>query len=173
MKEILKTIPNQEDEKTLELFKKFDALNKQDFLTKAQLIDILKWKSPRPLKHYIANSETEVKEITTHAFASKSETLKIHILTALKGVSIPAASAILMFYNPSIYPVIDIRVWQQLYKAKLVNTNPKGQDFKLEEWEIFLSVIRSLAKELNLTARQVEKRIFDLDVDTREGKLYK
>lgn len=172
MKKILTTIPDYEDKKTIELFKQFKSLGKQDFLTKEQLIEILKWKSPRPLKHYLANSEKAVKEITALAFATKDDTMKVHILTALTGVNLPAASAILMFYNPTKFPVIDIRVWQQLHKAKLVDTNPKGQGFKLQEYETYLTVIRSLAKDLKLTARQVEKRLFDLDKNTRKGKLY-
>ena len=172
MRKILTTIPDNEDKKTIELFEKFEVLNEQGFLTKTQLLEILKWKSPRPLKHYLANNEKAVKEITTLAFATQNDTMKIHILTALNGVNLPAASAILMFYNPSKFPVIDIRVWQQLYKANLVETNPKGLSFKLQEWETYLAVIRSLAKDLKLTARQVEKRIFDLDKNTRKGKLY-
>lgn len=173
MREILTTIPDNEDIKTIELFKKFNSLSKQECLTKAQLLEILKWKSPRPLIHYLANSEKAVKDITALAFATKDDKMKVHILTALTGVNLPAASAILMFYNPNKYPVIDIRVWQQLYKAKLVDTNPKGQGFKLYEWEIYLNVIRSLANDLKLTARQVEKRLFDHDKNTRKGTLYR
>jgi thermostable 8-oxoguanine DNA glycosylase len=172
MREILTTIPDYEDKRTIELLRQFKSLGKQDFLTKAQLLEILTWKSPRPLKRYLANSEKDVKEITALAFSTKDDKMKAHILTALTGVNLPAASAILMFYNPTKFPVIDIRVWQQLHKAKLVDTNPKGQGFKLQEWEKYLTVIRSLAKELKLTARQVEKRLFDLDKNTRKGKLY-
>lgn len=77
-----------------------------------------------------------------------------------------------MFYNPSKYAVIDIRVWQQLYNNKYVSTNPNGQGFSLEEWVEYLRVIRSIAKELKLTVRKVEKRLFDLDKVTRKGNLY-
>ena len=172
MRNILTTIQDYEDKKTIELFKQFKSIDKQNYLTKAQLIEILKWKSPRPLKHYLSNSENDVKKITALAFSTKDDEMKVHVLTALSGVNIPAASAILMFYNPKKFPVIDIRVWQQLHKAKLVDTNPKGQGFKLQEWRIYLNVIRGLAKDLKLTARQIEKRLFDLDKNTRKGKLY-
>jgi hypothetical protein len=90
----------------------------------------------------------------------------------LSGVNYPAASAILMFYDKTKYPVLDIRVWQQLHKAKLVTSNSTGQTFTLKQWDNYLLVIRKLAKDLNLTARQVEKRIFDHDRKTRPGKLY-
>ena len=172
MRNILTTIPDYEDKKTIELFKKFKSLDKQDFLTKEQLLEILKWKSPRPLRHYQANSEKAVNEITALAFATKNDDLKIHILTALTGVNYPAASAILMFYDKTKFPVLDIRVWQQLYKAKLVDSNARGQNFTLQQCSSYLKVIRSLAKELELTARQVEKRLFDHDKKTRPDKLY-
>ena len=171
MKHLL-SVPDCEDEKTLELFRKFAAMKRQGYLTKSQLIEILKWKSPRPLRFYEVNSETEVREITRLAFATRNDRLKVHILTALKGVNIPAASAILMFYDRKKFPVIDIRVWQQLHKAKLVKTNQKGKGFKLAEWEIYLNVIRNIGTKNNLTARQVEKRIFDIDRQTRKGNLY-
>ena len=171
MKHLL-SVPDYEDEKTLELFRKFADVKRQGYLTKPQLIEILKWKSPRLLRFYQVNTETEVKKITTLAFATRNDSLRVHILTALKGVNIPAASAILMFYDRKIFPVIDIRVWQQLHKAKLVKTNQMGKSFKLAEWEIYLNVIRNIGAKNNLTARQVEKRIFDIDRKTRKGNLY-
>lgn len=142
-------------------------------MTKEQLLKILNWKSPRPLNHYKANTESKIKEIIKLAFSTENDTLKIHILTALKGVSFPAASAILMFYNPTKYPVIDIRVWKQLYYAKLVDTNARGQNFSLKECEKYFQVVRQLAAELNITARQVEKRLFDYDRANQIGNLYR
>lgn len=173
MKQIISTIDYVEDKKTLELLEQFTQLNQQDFLNKEQLLKILKWKSPRPLNHYLLNSEEEIKEITTVAFSLTNDRLKIHTLTALKGVGYPAASAILMFYNPILYPVLDIRVWRQLYNSKLLDSNSRGQNFTLAQWEKYLYVIRELASELNLSARQVEKRLFDYDRKNQVGKLYK
>lgn len=169
---LLKSLPDTDDERTYELYKQFRHLKKQGYLTKKELIDILRWKSPRPLKHYESNEEKMVREITKLAFAAKNDVLKLHILTALNGVNYPAASAILMFYDPKKYPVLDIRVWKQLYAAKLVTTNPRGQNFSLKQCSEFLTVIRKLARELNLTARQVEKRLFDYDRSTQRGRLY-
>jgi thermostable 8-oxoguanine DNA glycosylase len=162
-----------ENSKTLELLKISKIIYKQGYLTKDQTIRILKWKSPRPLRFYEQNSETEIETITKLAFQQSDDKLKIHILTALKGVNYPSASAILMFYESENYPVLDIRVWKQLHKNNLVTTNPNGQSFTLEQWATYLKVIRSLAKENNLTSRQVEKRLFDFDKSTQIGNLYK
>jgi len=161
-----------EDSKTLELLNLSKLIKEQGYLTKEQTIKILKWKSPRPLRFYEQNSDIEIKTITKLAFQQNNDSLKIHILTALKGVNYPSASAILMFYEPKNYPVLDIRVWKQLYKNKLVTTNSKGQNFTLEQWSNYLKIIRSLAKENNLTSRQVEKRLFDYDKSTQIGNLY-
>lgn len=172
MKKLLTSIKDFEDEKTNELFRQFKSLKQQDFLTKEQLLKILRWKSPRPLRHYEANSEKAVKEITSLAFTTQNDSLKIHILTALNGVNYPAASAILMFYDRTKYPVLDIRVWRQLYEAKLVDTNSRGQNFTLNQCEKYFQVIRQLANDLNITARQVEKRLFDFDKKNQIGNLY-
>lgn len=170
--EILK-IDYFEDEKTLNLFQETSSMKNNGFATKEQIIKILKWKSPRPLNYYKSNSEKEIIEITKLAFSVENEQLKFHILTALKGVNFPSASAILMFYDRENYPVLDIRVWQQLYNFGLVSENPKGQNFSLNQIEIFLKVIRNLSNNLSLDARNIEKRIFDFDKKIREGKLYK
>lgn len=172
MIKIIKTIKDHEDKTTLRLFKDLEHIHKQGYLAKEQLVKILRWKSPRPLKHYESNTETEIQEITKQSFETKNEKIRIHILTALNGVNYPGASAILMFYDRVNYPVIDIRVWQQLYNAQMVNSNPKGQNFSLDQWINYISIIRKIANNLGISARQVEKRIFDYDRQTRKTKLY-
>ena len=117
---------------------------------------ILKWESHRPTKHYDKNSKEDFEIITKNAFQQNDEKIKIHILTALTGVNYPAASAILMFYDPTQYPVIDIRVWKQLFKYGLLTENSKGHSFTLYQWDTYLNVIRQIAKELFITPRQVE-----------------
>lgn len=169
---IINQTTNFENEKTNKLFKLTGVIKSQGFLNKNQAIKILKWKSPRPLRFYEQNSEEEIVAITRLALKQKDDNLKIHILTALKGVNYPSASAILMFYEPLYYPVIDIRVWKQLYKNNLVFENPRGQNFSLSQWSKYLDVIRKIGHHYNLTARQVEKRLFDFDKLTQSGNLY-
>ncbi len=171
LNKIIAETPIFEDSKTLELFVYFDSLKSQGFLTKEQCLKILKWKSPRPLKHYNKNSNEDFIKITKLAFQQEDEKLKIHILTALIGVKYPSASAILMFIDQN-YPVLDIRVWKQLYNLDYVNSNPNGQNFTLEEWNIYLKVIRNIATKYNTTARQIEKQLFDFDKSTQIGNLY-
>jgi thermostable 8-oxoguanine DNA glycosylase len=167
---IIETTSYKEDDKTLNLFK----FVKQDevLLNKSTLLKILKWKSPRPLRFYNENEEEYIKNITQLAFQQEDDKVKIHILTALKGVNYPSASAILMFKNPEYFPVLDIRVWKQLYKNKLVSVNPRGIGFTLDQWALYINIIRSIANKHNISARVVEKKLFDYDKQTQEGNLY-
>jgi len=170
--QVLKNTEDYDDPSTHALYVEFKSLIKRKYLTRKELLKILKWKSPRPLRHYEKNTEKQVRLITTIAFSQKSDTIKMHILTALYGVNYPAASAILMFRNPKKYPVLDIRVWQQLHRAGYVKGNPRGQNFTLQQCDDYFSAIRKLARSTGMTARQVEKRLFDYDRKTRKGKLY-
>ena len=169
---IISEIPDTSDNKTEEIFSLSHSINENGFLTKELGMKILHWKSPRPFKHYDKNTKDDFETITKYALMQEDEKIKIHILTALNGVNYPSASAILMFSNPSKYPVIDIRVWRQLYKNEFVTENPRGQNFTLTQWSKYLDVIRNISDKLNITPRQVEKRLFDYDKSTQIGTLY-
>jgi hypothetical protein len=170
---IISITPDTTDSKTEMIFGVTSIIKGKGCMSKELGLQILKWKSPRPTKHYDKNSNEDFEIITRAAFQQNNEKLKIHILTALSGVNYPAASAILMFYDPTQYPVIDIRVWKQLYKYKLLVENPNGQGFTLIQWDCYLDVVRQIASELSLTPRQVEKRLFDHDKNNQIGTLYK
>ncbi len=163
---------DSEDEKTKALFKMSKNIFDKRFLNKEELIKILRWKSPRPSKLYNQNEENDILHITKLALSQKDDALNIYILSALKGVSYPSASAILMFYNPDKFPVLDTRVWKQLYKCNLVNENPRGMNFTLNQWRKYLEVIRGLSVQYNLSTRQIEKRIFDYDKLNQKDTLY-
>jgi len=170
--QIISEIPDTSDSKTEEIFNLTSPIKANGFLTKEIGMKILHWKSPRPLKHYDKNTNNDFEIITRNALLQEDEKLKIHLLTALNGVNYPSASAILMFCDPTKYPVIDIRVWKQLHKNQFVIENPKGQNFNLKQWAKYLEVIREISQKLDITPRQVEKRLFDYDKSTQIGTLY-
>ena len=100
--------------------------------SKSDLRAIARWKSPRIIRHIERNSPSLIKSISTKAFRTKSERAKLPLLMELKGVSVPMASAILMFRNPKRYPVIDIRAWQVLHQMNAVSKNAGGNRFQLQ-----------------------------------------
>lgn len=80
IEQIIKSIPDTEDKTTAEIFLSMSQVRKRGYLTKNELVEILRWKSPRPLRHYQLNEEKDIKEITQLAFATKNDCLRIHIL---------------------------------------------------------------------------------------------
>ena len=146
---------------------------KRGYLTKSQLVEVCRWKSPRAIKHIRRNREKTIKRITKAAFNIRSERKKLELLTRLNGVSIPMASSILMLTNPRRYGVIDIRVWQLLYKMGTMTINPDGVGFDFKQWYRFLIIIRHFAKKYKVGARDIERTLFNVHRLYQKGTLYK
>lgn len=173
MKSLLnRFMDNNECSHTNYLFGYLEYAKKRMWLKKAELLAICNWKSPRSLHHIDENKEVDVRGITFKAFDTKDEMDKIKILTTLKGVSIPMASAILMFMSPSKYPVIDIRVWEILLELRLVDGNRTGKSLNKNNWIDYLGVVRKYARENRVTARKIERAIFLAHKVHQEGLLY-
>ncbi len=96
----------------------------------------------------------------------------MHALLSLRGVSVPMASSILMLLHPRRYGAIDIRVWQLLEKGGYVSGNPAGVGLRIGQWLQFLALVRDLARALRVSARAVERSLFDLHRERQRGTLY-
>jgi hypothetical protein len=126
----------------------------------------------RAIQHIRANTAKQIRAATSTALNTRSEMQRLRALTALKGVSIPMASAILMLLNPKRYGVIDIRVWQLLYQIGAVTKNPHGTGFDFRNWYQFLMIIRYFARKFDVTARDVERSLFLAHKEYQAGLLY-
>ncbi len=129
------------------------------------------WKSPRPRHLYQMNSSAVIRRVSIKVFAAKCERRRIELLTSLKGVGVPTASAILTLTDPQDYGVINIRVWQLLYQYGAVATRPSGVGFSCENWLEFLERLRYWARKFNVTVRDVERALFEHHRDNQEGTL--
>lgn len=154
-----------------QLFKKGVEIKERGYLTKTEFLNICLWKSRRPKKRYNLNEEEDIIEITQLALLEKDEIKKIKLLTSLKGVLIPTASAILSIVNPEDYPIIDKRCVESLNDLKII----KWEIINEKNWLIYLDIIRNLGKEVNLTCREVEKGLFAynrIKLDSEYKNLY-
>lgn len=97
----------------------------------------------------------------------------MNLLRTLHGVSVPMASAILTLVDPSRYGVLDIRVWQLLFAMDSVSTNPRGVGFTFKNWHDYLRRLRDHAREMGVSARTVERTLFEYHRKVQQGKLYK
>lgn len=154
------------------LFDSMGDVKKRGYLTKEEFLKIAMWKSPRPKKHYISNSEEKITEVSKRALLCSSEEEKIEILEELNGVSIAVASAFLTVIDPDNYGIIDIRVWQLLYLYGEVNDKPSGQGFNIKNWISYITILRKYAQDFNLKVRDVERTLFFYHKKIQNGLLY-
>jgi hypothetical protein len=161
-----------EDTETSSLIKRIKAARRRGYLTKPELVKVCRWKSARAIRHIRRNSAGAVAKATRAAFGTRSEEQKLAHLTSLHGVSTPMASAILMLADPSRYGVIDIRVWQLLFRMGAVSTNADGVGFSFKEWYRFLMIIRYFAGKYRVKARDVERTLFNVHTQSQAGLLY-
>ncbi len=165
---------NLDTPETAEAKKLFNLLHDvktKGFLSQNQFYNVAMWKSPRPKKNYLRNPEQTIIEISKSALVSDEKT-KIKLLTELKGVSIAVASALLTIIDPENYGIIDIRVWQLLHLYDEVKTKPSGQGFNLNDYILYLTILREYAREFNLNVRDIERILFFHHRKIQVGNLY-
>src|SRR6185436_12784195 len=104
--------------------------------------------------------------------ATRSERDRMELLTRLKGVGVPMASAILTLLDPRRYGVLDIRAWQLLFAIRSVSANQRGQGFTIPQWEQYLTALRHHARHLRTTPRAIEYTLFLVHRKFQQGLLY-
>jgi len=169
---IVDHLSTYEEENTLELIREFRMVKKRGYLTKSELEHVCYWKSERAIWLIRENSPYLIRKRTGDTFATRSERKKLDLLTSLKGVSVPMASAVLMLHNPKKYGVIDTRAWELLYTLGTVKTNSRGAGFRFNEWYRYLVIIRYFANKLHVNARDIERTLFKVHKAYQEGTLY-
>jgi hypothetical protein len=163
----------EEEPPTSEIIKRLQHVKSDRELSRGEFIDICRWKSPRSIRRCERNSASTIARITRKVFATRSEKMKIDLLTSLQGVSVPTASAILTLTDPLKYGVIDIRVWQLLYALQSVKKNAGGQGFTFTHWYHYLQILRHHARSLRVPVRLVELTLFKFHQEHQRGILYK
>jgi hypothetical protein len=164
---------SEESRDTEELIRGLRHVKSEKELTRGEFLAICRWKSPRTIAHCKRNSTESIASISRKVFSTRGEKKRIELLTSLYGVSIPTASAILTLTNPARYGVIDIRVWQVMYRLGSVNQNARGQRFSFEQWYRYLTILREQARRLRKPVRLIELTLFKFHQRHQRGTLYK
>jgi hypothetical protein len=92
-----------------------------------------------------------------------------------------ATDALIVLYNdaeaiqssPRAWLKGVIHLWQVLYGIGTVTKKPGGVNFTFANWYQFLMVVRYVAKQLGVKARDVERAPFVAHKDHQKGKLYR
>jgi hypothetical protein len=163
---------SEESDETLALMGRLRAARRRGWLTRAEFLAMCRWKSPRATRHYRLNPPGAVRAASRAALATQSERRRLELLTTLRGVNVPVASAILTLLYPRRYGVLDIRAWQLLHALGVVASRPDGRGFTFAHWREYLAALRSEARALGVSARAVEYTLFCCHRKFQAGRLY-
>jgi hypothetical protein len=162
----------QEHPATAALMRDLAGVRARGAFTRAEFRRMCRWKSPRARLLWEANSAARVTAVSRAVLATRSERRRMELLTGLRGVGVPMASAILTLIDPRRYGVLDIRAWQLLFAIRSVAVNRRGQGFTLAQWEQYLAALRHHARRLGVTARTIEYTLFECHRRFQRGTLY-
>jgi hypothetical protein len=162
----------EEHPATAALIRDLAGVRARGSFTRGEFTRMCRWKSPRARLLWEANSPARIRAVSRAVLATRDERRRMELLTSLRGVGVPIASAILTLTDPRRYGVLDIRAWQFLFATRSVTTNARGQGFTLEQWEQYLSALRHHAHRLRVTARTIEYTLFQAHRTRQRGTLY-
>ena len=143
-------------------------INKNKFLSKEDLILIIKWKFQGNLSgrqkiilNIIKNEEAFLIEgLSTLAFKSEKDEIRLKLLSCIKGVGNALSSVILAFYDPYKYGVLDIHVWREMFGKE-----PKDIFSNQKRAINFFNELRKISKKIGLPCREIEKALFKKNFD--------
>jgi hypothetical protein len=162
----------EEDAATAALTRRLAHVRRVGRFTRGEFVAMCRWKSPRARRHYERNTAGVIRRASAGALAARSERERLERLTALHGVSVATASAILTLVDPRRYGVLDIRCWQLLFGLRSVAGNPRGRAFTAAQWEEYLTRLRGHADALGVSARMIEYTLFHCHRKLQRGRLY-
>jgi hypothetical protein len=134
------------------------TLNGKTFLTKEDLLKIVKWKmarlwAKRHLKEIEKNLDSKIIEVTGKALKVSDDKSRIELLTEIHQVGVPLASTILSMLDPKKYAVVDINGWYALY-------GKEKKSFSANDFAVYNAKVRELCSRCSMTAREIDKALF-------------
>jgi hypothetical protein len=122
-------------------------------LTAQELRTIARWKTPRSAPRVARNSDDFVRALTAVMLSTKSERLRVEVLTLLQGVNWPTASVILHFVHPDRYPILDVRaLWSMGFSRPPV--------YNFEFWAEYVAFTRREARRLKVGMRELDRALW-------------
>jgi len=145
-----------------------EKLRKNNFMTKEDFIGILKWKfqgrllgRQKRMLNVLGDFPTErIEKMSKEAFSSNNDYERLELLSEIPAVQNSLASVILTFYDPKNHGILDIHTWRELFGPE-----PKDIFTNRKKAVNFFKEIRSLAKSIEMTCRDIEKALFKKNLD--------
>jgi hypothetical protein len=169
---LARELVREEHAPTAALIRALAPVRRRGSFTRAEFRRMCHWKSPRARLLWEQNSTARVRAVSRAVLATRDEQRRMELLTSLRGVGVPMASAILTLVDPKRYGVLDIRAWQLLFAIRSVAANRRGQGFTVAQWLQFLTALRHHARRLGVSARTIEYTLFRCHVKFQHATLY-
>lgn len=139
------------------------AVKARGYYTKPEFLELCRWKTPRSQPHCAANDDVAIEDVTSLALKTKSERLRIEVLTALEGVGWPTASVLLHFGHSERYPILDFRaLWS------LSIPQPKSE-YTFPFWMSYVQACRRIALQCSVEMRALDRALWQYSADN-QGK---
>jgi hypothetical protein len=132
-------------------------IQRQGYYTLDQFAEVGEWKSSRTRSLLRSNDPAVVREITGMALAA-TELVGFRVLTVLRGVQAPIASALLAVWRPKRYTIIDFRAVRSL---RYFGALPPGR--RLPAYLDYLAVCRRTGTDLSVELRPLDKALWKFD----------
>ena len=151
------------------------AVRERGYLTLSEFTRLAKLKSSQGMHHIALNEPHIVEAITRIAFSPQleDERVRIGLLTSLRGVDIPRASALLCWTHPDKWPVIDRRAWTTLNHLGFVRTNVRLERgsakqvmraYSSKEWVDYVSLVKSASAAIGWSAMEIDQWLYACDL---------
>jgi len=134
---------------------------KNKTLSDEEFFKIIIWKSNRVKGKVLAGikkSNKSVKQIMREVYNANTSEEKIKLLTNIKGIGLPIASAILTVCYPKKFTILDYRVWDILFKDKKVKG--KNPSKTISEYLDYVDICKNYAKKLKLSLRDFDRTMW-------------
>ncbi len=128
------------------------------YLTRADLVWLGEWKTPRIRPQIARNTPAGVRGLTAAAFLIRDEARRMRLLLGLPGVGVAVASVALHFAEPIRYPVYDVRVLAALRRLGIRGRFPPTA----AGWTRYVRCLRRLARRYRVSLRTLDKALWRL-----------
>jgi hypothetical protein len=127
-----------------------------------EFLAVCNWKTPRTQSLVQSNSRETVSEVTQMAF-SCSEDLRAPVLSLLRGVGTPTASALLTVWKPTIYTILDVRVLDAMPHLSHPLLAQESIPALRKSYSRYLGLMRKVSRDLGCDLRSLDKALWTFD----------
>lgn len=142
-----------------------DEIRARGYTQRQELYEIARWKSRRRATLVNENPDLVVHEVTEVGITlmACAPGYAVNVLTVIKGIGIPTASAVLAVVDPKNFGIIDIRAWRTLSQW-CPNRFPRKNfsSFSAKDYLCYLKAIRELAEVSELSCREVDMALWHI-----------